>query len=66
MAMNKMKFLTASSFVMAVINIIALFVLLPKYGINGAAVAYLISVLLVFFMFYLAEKKYFNTGNNVI
>jgi O-antigen/teichoic acid export membrane protein len=65
MAMNKMKFLTVGSLIMAGINIIALFILLPRYGINGAAWAYLISVLFVFFMFHVAEKRYFNIKENV-
>jgi O-antigen/teichoic acid export membrane protein len=59
MAMGKMKFLTLSSFTMAIINIFALLILLPKYGINGAAWAYLISVLYIIGMFYYSEKKYF-------
>ena len=60
MATNKMRFLTISSFAMAFINIITLFIFLPKYGINGAALSYLISVLFIFFMFHYAEKKYFH------
>jgi O-antigen/teichoic acid export membrane protein len=65
MAMNKMKFLTISSIIMALINIITLFIFLPKYGINGAAFSYLISVLFVFFMFHYSEKKYFNITSNI-
>ena len=65
MAMNKMKFLTVSSFIMAIINAITLFIFLPLYGINGAAVSYLISVLFVFFMFYYAERKYFYINEDV-
>jgi len=64
MATNRMKFLTASSFAMAGINIVALFLFLPKYGINGAALAYLISVLFIFFMFNFAERKYFLIKNS--
>lgn len=59
MAMNKMKFLTLSSVIMAIINIVALFVLLPRYGINGAATAYLVATLFIFYMLYYAEKRYF-------
>lgn len=65
MAMNKMKFLTTGSLIMAAINIITLFIFLPRYGINGAALSYLISVLFIFFMFHYAEKKYFNITGNI-
>jgi O-antigen/teichoic acid export membrane protein len=65
MATNKMKFLTIGSSTMAAINILALLVLLPRYGINGAAFSYLISVLFIFFMSYYAEKKYFKITNNI-
>jgi len=65
MAMNKMRFLTTGSVIMALINIITLFIFLPKYGINGAALSYLISVLFVFYMFHFAEKKYFSIKENI-
>jgi O-antigen/teichoic acid export membrane protein len=58
-AMGKMKFLTTSSVVMAITNIIALVVLLPRYGITGAAWAYLIATLFVCYMLHYAEKNYF-------
>ncbi len=64
-AMNKMKFLTTSSIVMAIINIISLFIFLPIYGINGAALSYLISVLFIFFMLHYSEKKYFHIKENI-
>ncbi len=63
-AMGKMKFLTIGSFTMAIINLISLLILLPRYGINGAAFSYLISVLMIFAMFSYAEKKYFNIQKN--
>jgi O-antigen/teichoic acid export membrane protein len=65
MATNRMKFLTMSSFAMAGVNIITLFIFLPKYGITGAAISYLISVLFIFFIFYYSEKKYFNIDKNI-
>jgi len=65
MAMSKMKFLTSGSLFMAVVNIIALFILLPRYGINGAALSYLISVLFIFFMFHFSEKRYFGIKGNI-
>jgi O-antigen/teichoic acid export membrane protein len=66
MAMGKMKFLTVSSFIMAFINIFALLILLPRHGINGAAWAYLISVLFIFGMFYYAERNFFQIKENII
>ncbi len=62
MAMNKMKFLTTGTIVMAGVNILALCVLMPFFGINGAAVAYLLGVLPIVGMFYYAEKKYFKVS----
>ncbi len=62
-AMGKMKFLTTSSVIMAIINIIALVVLLPRYGINGAAWAYLIATLFVCYMLHYAEKNYFKINH---
>ncbi len=58
-ALNKIKFLTIGSLIMASINILCLFVLLPKYGISGAALSYLISVLFIFWMLKYSEKNYF-------
>lgn len=60
MAMGKMKFLTLSSLSMAILNIIFLILLLPKYGLNGAAWSYLISTLFVIWMFYYSQNKHFN------
>jgi O-antigen/teichoic acid export membrane protein len=45
---------------MAVINATLLLILMPRYGINGAALAYFVSVLYIIWMFYYSEKKYFN------
>ncbi len=63
MAMGKMKFLTTGSIIMAIVNIIALFLLLPRYGINGAAWAYLIATLFICYMLYYAEKNYFQINH---
>ena len=56
--MNKIRFNTSLSFSMAILNIVALAALLPKWGIMGAAWAYFISVLPIFFAIYVIEKKY--------
>lgn len=63
-AMGKMRFLTTGSIIMAIINIVSLIILLPRYGINGAAFSYLISVLFIFWMFRYSEKKYFKIEKN--
>ncbi|MFA6158114.1 MAG: oligosaccharide flippase family protein [Candidatus Paceibacterota bacterium] len=56
--LGKWKFYTGISASMALINVIALFVLLPRYGINGAAIAYLISTAPVIYALYVLEKRY--------
>ena len=58
LGLGKLKFLTISSLGMAVLNAILLVILLPRYGIVGAAYAYLISVLPVFYFFYYVETKH--------
>ena len=57
LGLSQSRFLFISSLFMAVINIGLLFLLLPKFGIAGAAWAYLISVLPIIFMFYYVEKN---------
>jgi len=58
LGLSKTKFLFKSSLFMALVNIGLLFVLLPRFGIVGAAWAYLISVLPIMYMFYYSEKKF--------
>lgn len=58
LGLGRLKLLSSVSFTMAAINIILLIVLLPRYGITGAAWAYLFSVIPVGYMFYHTEKKY--------
>jgi O-antigen/teichoic acid export membrane protein len=59
LGLGKLKFLIAQSSFMAVLNLILLLILVPKFGIVGAAWAYLISVLPMIFAFYWAEKHIF-------
>jgi len=56
--LGKLKFLSISSIGMGILNAIMIFILLPTYGITGAAYAYLISVLPIIYIFYYVEKKY--------
>jgi O-antigen/teichoic acid export membrane protein len=55
---GRLKFSSSMSVVMAVINAIALLVLIKPYLITGAAWAYLISVLPIFYMIYYVEHNY--------
>ncbi len=61
--LGKLKFIATMSSVMAVFNAILLIILLPKFGIEGAAWAYLISMLPVAYMFYYTEKHYLTLTN---
>lgn len=63
LGLGKLKILSVSSVCMAVLNAIALFTLLPLYGIVGAAWAYLISVLPAIYLFYYVETHYLNLPN---
>ncbi len=56
--LGKIKFSSLLSIVMAVLNALFLLILLPRYGIIGAAWAYLLSVLPIFYMIYFIEQKY--------
>lgn len=58
LGLGKLKFLTIMSVIMGVLNAVLLLVLLPRYGITGAAWAYLLSILPVGYMFYHTEKKF--------
>jgi O-antigen/teichoic acid export membrane protein len=58
LGLGKLKSITVTSITMSIVNIIFLLLLLPKYGIKGAAVAYLVSVLPVMYLFYFVEKHY--------
>jgi len=58
LGLGKLKFLTTMSVLMGILNAILLLVLLPRYGITGAAWAYLLSLAPVVYMFYYTEKKF--------
>jgi O-antigen/teichoic acid export membrane protein len=63
LGLGKVKFLTIASISMAALNIALLFILLPIYGIMGAAWAYFISVLPVLYFIYHVERHYLNLSN---
>jgi len=56
--LGKLRVSSVLSCVMAIINATLLLILLPRFGINGAAWAYLLSVLPIFYMIYYVEQKY--------
>jgi O-antigen/teichoic acid export membrane protein len=60
LGLHRVKFLALTSVIMAGVNVILLFLLLPKFGILGAAWAYFGAAALVPFIFWWAEKKYLN------
>ncbi len=63
LGLGKLKFLTTMSVGMGVLNAVLLLVLLPRYGIIGAAWAYFFSVLPVTYMFFYTEKHYLSLVN---
>jgi O-antigen/teichoic acid export membrane protein len=58
LGIGKLKFLATMSVIMGILNAILLVILLPKYGIIGAAWAYLFSIMPVIYMFYYTETHY--------
>lgn len=56
----KIKFLAFSSLLMAILNIILNFILIPRYSILGAAMAYFFSLAPIIFIFYYSETRFFN------
>jgi O-antigen/teichoic acid export membrane protein len=56
LGLGKVRFLTFVSVVLAALNLVALLLLLPTYGIVGAAWAFLIGVLPVPVIFYWTER----------
>ena len=58
LALGRFRFLSTMSLLMAGMNGLLLFILMPRYGINGAAWAYLLSILPTVYMFYHTEKKF--------
>lgn len=63
MGLSKLKFLALGSFSMAVLNLILNFILIPKYSIIGAAMAYFFSLAPLIIIFYYAESRFLNIKN---
>ncbi|PJA89967.1 MAG: hypothetical protein CO137_01460, partial [Candidatus Magasanikbacteria bacterium CG_4_9_14_3_um_filter_32_9] len=63
LGLGKTKILAFFSVLMAMVNIVFLFILLPKFGIMGAAIAYLISMLPTVYMVFYTERTILNLNN---
>lgn len=63
MGLGKIKLLTTLSAIMAIMNLALLALLLPRFGITGAAWAYLLSLLPVAYIFYHTEKHILGLKN---
>ncbi len=63
--LGKLKILAVSAAVMAIVNLISLFILVPRFGILGAAWAYLIGVLPLLFVFFWVEKRALNFNDTL-
>ena len=63
LGLGKVKLVSFMSIGMAILNAALLLILLPMYGILGAAWAYLISVLPIAYMFYFTEQHYLQLTN---
>jgi O-antigen/teichoic acid export membrane protein len=63
--LGRIKYLIKQSLVMAVINLSLLLILVPHFGITGAAWAYFIAVLPMCAAFYWTERRLFNLTDQV-
>ena len=57
LGLGKPKILAFSSIFMAALNVILVLILVPRYSIEGAALAYLLSVTPVIFLLFFLERK---------
>jgi len=63
LGLGETKILAKFSIIIAIFNIILLFILLPKFGIMGAAISYLISIIPVIYIFFIVEKNILKLEN---
>jgi O-antigen/teichoic acid export membrane protein len=59
--LNALKFLALSALITAGVDVVFMFLLIPKYGINGAAFAYLLSGIPILFILFYIEQKYLSS-----
>ncbi len=57
--LKELKFLALSTMILALVDVVFMFILIPRYSVNGAAWAYLLSGLPMLPFLYYIEKKYF-------
>ena len=65
LGLGKLKLLTVTSIIMAISNTILLIILIPLFGIVGAAWAWLLSLGPAIYMFYFTEKHYLKLENRL-
>ena len=66
LGLGKLKSLTITSIIMSITNAILLFMLIPQYGIIGAAWAYILSLIPVLWLIYEVESKHLGLGRQRI
>jgi len=59
--LKALKFLALSSMIVAAVDVIFMFILIPGHGVNGAAFAYLLSGLPMLGFLYYIERRYFGS-----
>lgn len=59
--LQELKFLALSTTLIAIVDVVFIFILVPRYSVNGAAWAYLLSGLPMFYFLYYIERKYFTS-----
>lgn len=62
---KRLKFLVFAAGLIAFLDIVFMFILIPKFSVTGAAIAYLISVLPVFGYLYFIENHIFGIKNKL-
>lgn len=65
LGLGRIKYLIKQSLIMAAINLVLLLVLVPRFGITGAAWAYFVAVLPMSAAFYWTERKLFNLTDQI-
>ena len=64
--LKELKFLALSSLIVAGVDVVFMFLFIPRYSINGAALAYLLSGLPIVIFLYYIEHKYFGSAKREI
>jgi O-antigen/teichoic acid export membrane protein len=59
--LHALKFLALSALITAVVDLIFMVILIPKFGLNGAAFAYMLSGIPILIILYYIEKRYLSS-----